>query len=89
MRISFPLLRAKDLHTSFLIMRTHSFFTLLYVWETYARLVYTWYRNIFRMIAVLIVSFELNKKRREYDKNNIKTRQQRERDETVLLLETR
>ena len=40
MRISFPFLRAKDLYTSLLIMRTRSFFTLLYIGGTYARLVY-------------------------------------------------
>ena len=42
MIISFPFLSAKDLRTSLLIMRTHSFLTLLYVGGIYARLVYTW-----------------------------------------------
>ena len=37
MGFSFPFLRAKDLRTSLLIMRTCSFFTLLYVGGTYAR----------------------------------------------------
>ena len=64
MRISFPFLRAKDLHMSLLIMRTHSFFTLLYVGGTYARLVYTWYKHIFRVIAVLIVFLDVNGKKR-------------------------
>ena len=41
-------------------MRARSFFTLLYVEGTYSRLVYTWYKNIFHMIAVLIVFFEVN-----------------------------
>ena len=63
MGLSFPFLRAKDLRTSLLIMRTRSFFTLLYVGGTYARLVYTWYKNIFRMIAVLIVFHAANKKK--------------------------
>ena len=36
-RISFPILCDKDLRTSLLIMRTHSFFTLLYVGGAYAR----------------------------------------------------
>ena len=31
MRISFPFLRAKDLHKSLLIMRNRSFLTLVYV----------------------------------------------------------
>ena len=54
---------------------------------TYARLVYTWYKNIFRMIAVMIVFLAVNEKK-EYDENSIKTRQRRDRDETVLLLAT-
>ena len=37
------------------MMRTHSFFTLLYVGGTFARLVYIWCKNIFRKIAVLIL----------------------------------
>ena len=49
---------------SLLIMRTHSFFTLLYVGGTYARLVYTWYKSIFRMIVVLIVFLALNGEKR-------------------------
>ena len=35
--ISFPFLRAKDVRTFLLIMRTRSFFTLLYVGGTYAQ----------------------------------------------------
>ena len=46
MGFSFPLLRANDLRLSLLIMRTRSFLTLLYVGDTYARLVYSWYQNI-------------------------------------------
>ena len=51
MRILFPFLRAKDLRAkdlraSLLIMRTCSCFTLLYIGDTYARLVYTRYKNI-------------------------------------------
>ena len=49
------------------------FFTIVYVGGLYARLVYTWYKNIFRMIAVLVVFLAVNKKK-EYDENNIKTR---------------
>ena len=60
MGFSFPFLRAKDLRTSLLIMRTCSFLTLLHVGGTYARLVYNWYKNIFRMIAVLIVFHAAN-----------------------------
>ena len=37
MIISFPFLRAKDLGTSLLIMRTCSFLTLLYAGGTYKR----------------------------------------------------
>ena len=53
-------LRAKYLRISLLIVRTRSFFTLLYVRGTYARLLYNWYRNIFRVIAVLIVFLAVN-----------------------------
>ena len=61
MRISFPFLRANYLRTSLLIMKTR-IFNLLYVGGTHERLVYTWYKHIFCMIAVLIVLFEANKK---------------------------
>ena len=37
MGFSFPFLRAKDLHTSLLIVRTRSFFTLLYIGGIYSR----------------------------------------------------
>ena len=60
MRISFSSLSAKDLRTFILIMRTRSFFTLLYVGGTHARLVSTSYKHIFHMIAVLIVFLEMN-----------------------------
>ena len=49
-------------------------FTLLYVGGTYARLVYSWYQNIFHMIAVLIVFHAANEKKQ--NENNIKTIQQ-------------
>ena len=53
----------------------------------YARLVYTWYKNIFRMIAVLIAFLAVNREKvirlKQY-----KMRQQLERDKTVLLLVT-
>ena len=48
---------------------------------------YIWYKNIFGMIAVLIVFLAVNKKSYS-DGNNIKTRHQQDRDETVLLLAT-
>ena len=70
MRISFPFLLAKDLRRFLLIMRTRSFLTLLYEGGTYARLVYTWYKNIVHVIAVLIVSFAANKTRRNLMKNH-------------------
>ena len=69
-------------------MITHSIFTLIYVGGTYATFFYTWYKNIFCMIAVLIVLLAVNKKK-EYDEKNIKTRQQQDRDDIVLLLVTR
>ena len=69
-------------------MRTRSFLTLLYVGYTYASLVYTWYKIIFRMIAVLIVFLAANRGKKEYYKNNIKTRQLIDRYKAVLLLET-
>ena len=50
-------------------------------------LLYTWYKNIFRIIAVMIFSLVANEKK-ESDENNIKTRQQQERYEIVLLLAT-
>ena len=62
MRISFSFLSAKDLRMSLLIMKTLSSFTLLYLGGTNARLVYTWYKNLFRMIAVLIVFLAANRK---------------------------
>ena len=49
---------------------------------------YTWYKNIFRVIAVLIVFLAVNEKKKESDKNNIKTRQRQDRDKTVLLVAT-
>ena len=79
MRISFPFLHAKDLRTSLLIIITCGFFTLMYVGGTYARLVYTWYKNIFHTIAVLLVFLAAGKKK-ESDENNIKTRQQIDRE---------
>ena len=86
MGFSFPFLCAKDLRTSLLIMRTCSFFHLLYVGGTYARVVYIWYKNIFCMIAVLIVFHAENGGGNESGENNIKTRQRLDRDDTVLLL---
>ena len=88
LRISFQFLRAKGLHRFSLIMRTCSFLTLLYVRGTYTRLVYTWYNNIFRMIAVLIVFLAVNEKK-ESNENYIKTRQRQDREKKVLLLATR
>ena len=44
-RISFPFLLAKDSRRFLFIMITRSFFTLLYLGGTYARLVYTWYKK--------------------------------------------
>ena len=41
------------------------------------------------MIAVLIVYLEANDKKQKWDDNNIKTGQQRDKDEKVLLLATR
>ena len=45
----------------------------MYLGGTYARLVYSWYPNIFHMIAVLILFHAVNEKKTE--ENNIKTRQ--------------
>ena len=63
MGLSFPFLRAKDLRTSSLIMRTRSFFTLLFVGGTFTRLVYIWYKKIFPVIAVLIVFYAANREK--------------------------
>ena len=63
MRISFIFVLSKDLRRFLLIMRTHRFFTLLYVGGTYARLVYTWYKNILHIIVVLIVFLVENEKK--------------------------
>ena len=81
MIISFTSLLAEELRRFLLIIRTCSFLTLLYVGVIYARLVYSWYKNILHIIALLIVFLAANKKK-ERDENNIKTRQQRDRDET-------
>ena len=87
MIISFPFLRAKYLRTYLLIMSTRSFFTILYIGSTYTRLMYIWYKNISPVIAVLIVFLAGNEKK-ESEENNIKTRQQQDIDEIVLLLAT-
>ena len=87
MRIPFPFLRYNDLRKYLLIMRTRIMFNLLYLGGKYARLVYTWYKNIFHMIAVLIVFLAVNEKK-ESDENNIKTRQLLYREKTVLLVAT-
>ena len=64
-----------------MITRTRSFFTLLYVEGIYARLVYTWYKNIFHMIALLIVFLAVNGKKEsdekiaKLDRNETETRQ--------------
>ena len=60
MRLLFPFLLTKNIHGFLLLMRNRGFLTLLYVGVTYARLVYTWYKNIFYMIAVLIVYLTAN-----------------------------
>ena len=78
MGFSFPFLCAKDLSMSLLIMRTCRFLTLMYIGGTYALVVYIWYKNVFRMIAVLIVFCAANKKK-EPDENSIKTRQRLDR----------
>ena len=70
MRISFYF-SAKDLRTSLLIVRNCSFLTLLYIGGTYARSVYTWYINIFRMIAVLIIFFAAKKKESDEKKSKL------------------
>ena len=38
-------------------------FTLMYIGGTYERLVYNWYNNIFRMLAVMIVFLVVNQKK--------------------------
>ena len=62
MGFSFPFLRTNDLRLSLLIMRTRIFYTLVHV-GTYTRLVYSWYQNIFHVIAVLIVFHAENEKK--------------------------
>ena len=89
MIISFAFLLVKDLRRFLLIMRTRSFFTLLYVGGAYAKLVYTWCKNILHVIAVLIVFCVVNQRIKESDEKNIKTKQRRDRDKTVLLLALR
>ena len=83
MGFSFPFLRANDLRSSLLIIRAHSFFTLLYVGGTYARLVYSWHQNIFHVIGVLIV-FHLGNKKTGRKKYQNKTANQ-ERNIKMLL----
>ena len=81
MRISFPLLRDKDLRTSLLIMINRSSFTFLYVGGTYARLLYTWYKNIFRLISVPIVFLAV----RGGERNLMKTISKRDSDKTKTI----
>ena len=69
MKKSFQFLLAKDLPTSLLIMRTRRFLTILYVGITYATLVYTLYKNIFLMIAVIIAFLAMNQKKNMMKKN--------------------
>ena len=78
MRILFPVLLTKNIHRFLLLMRTRSFFTLLYVGGTYERLVCTWYKNIFYMIAILIVYLAENNKNR----NEMTTISKRDSNET-------
>ena len=66
-------------------MRTCSFFTLLYVGRTYERLVYTWYRNIFRMIAELIVFLAANVKKGIWWKKYQKITANRQRQNSVTV----
>ena len=61
MRISFPFLLAKDSRRFLLIMRTCTFFAFLYVGGTYASSVYTWCKNTFYMISLLIVFLAANR----------------------------
>ena len=65
MIILFPFLLAKNIHRFLLIIRTRGLFTLIYVGGTYARLVYTWYKNVFCMISVLMVYLAANKKKQK------------------------
>jgi hypothetical protein len=50
MRIQLPLLLTNNIHRYLQHIRTRSFYTLLYVGGTYARLVYTQYKYIFYTI---------------------------------------
>ena len=87
-RISFPFLLAKDLRRFLLFMRTRSFF------NSPVR------RGYMRKVSVHLVqkcsphdcstdSLSCNEQKKEESyENNIKTRQQRSRDETVSLLAT-
>ena len=63
MGFSFSFLRTNALRSYLFIMRTHSFYSLV-CRGTYARLVYSWYQNIFLVIAVLIVFHVVNEKNR-------------------------
>ena len=76
---------------SLLIMKTHRFLTLLYIGDTKATLVYTWYK-IFPHYCIFCNIFCSEREKKESDENNIKmkkaTRQRQERDETLLLLAT-
>ena len=80
MRILFSFLLTKTIHRFLLILRTRSFFTLLYLEGTYARLVYTWYKNIFYMIAALIVYLAEKYKNR----NQMTTISKRDSDDTEM-----
>ena len=67
MRISLPFLLDKELLRFLLIMKTRVFYSPVRR-GTCARLVHTWYRNIFHMIAVLIVFLAVNQKKRNPNK---------------------
>ena len=57
---------------------------MLYVRGKYARLMYTRYKNISRMIAVLIVFFAVNEKRNLMKKNQNETVKRQRRDSVTV-----
>ena len=69
MRVLFPFVLTKNIHRFLLIMRTQNCLFSLYVGIKYTRLVYTSYKHIFYMIAVLIVYIAANDKNRNEMKN--------------------
>ena len=67
------------------IYSTTTWSTLLYVEDTYARLVYTWYKSVFHTIAVLIVFFAVIREKGIWWKQYQNDTAERQRRDSVTI----